>query len=251
MAGSLFDFAFFPNWDGCISFLSRCAQKENWNYRHFESKANNPVLRNYLTYTFKRIQEQDKLRQTGAFACFNTGLVSENYEEIFALFQENKMEGRQPYFFKAFLKESERPMLQFGQLPDLASYVSDPKDLVYDFNMEIRLDLDHIINENRDRFPVRYQSQEDNYDLRIALDGAKQHAIRRAKRNYRTAVPQFYRGRIQLLLPICMGSRNSAVLALAIQRQEDVYLASTCLTLDMAYNNARLLTQPNSDWLEP
>lgn len=27
------------------------------------------------------------------------------------------------------------------------------------------------------------------------------------------------------------------------------YQGHTCLTLDMAYNNARLIARPNSDWL--
>ncbi|HII1671176.1 TPA: DUF3825 domain-containing protein [Salmonella enterica] len=31
----------------------------------------------------------------------------------------------------------------------------------------------------------------------------------------------------------------------------DFYRASTCLTLDMSYNNARLLARPDRDWLVP
>ena len=44
---------------------------------------------------------------------------------------------------------------------------------------------------------------------------------------------------------------NPAVadLALAVSREGNVYMASTCLTLDMAYNNARLLARPDSEWL--
>lgn len=48
-----------------------------------------------------------------------------------------------------------------------------------------------------------------------------------------------------------MTNRSKADLALVIYRQNEVYLASTCLNLDMAYNNARLLARPDSDWLEP
>lgn len=56
--------------------------------------------------------------------------------------------------------------------------------------------------------------------------------------NYKTAVPQYYDGRIQLLLPICLTNKAAADLALVIERRNGVYRASTCLTLDMAINNA-------------
>lgn len=34
-------------------------------------------------------------------------------------------------------------------------------------------------------------------------------------------------------------------------RYGEMYRASTCLTLDMAINNARLLAKPDRDWLNP
>ena len=37
---------------------------------------------------------------------------------------------------------------------------------------------------------------------RNALEGAIKHSVRLAQRSYRVAVPQYYRGRIQLLLPL-------------------------------------------------
>ena len=48
---------------------------------------------------------------------------------------------------------------------------------------------------------------------------------------------QFYDGRIQLLLPLCL-TVDKPELALTIQRENGFYAARTCLTLDMAYNNA-------------
>ena len=54
---------------------------------------------------------------------------------------------------------------------------------------------------------------------------------------------QFYDGRIQLLLPLCL-TGDKPELALTIQREDGFYAARTCLTLDMAYNNARLIVAP-------
>ncbi|WP_369057625.1 DUF3825 domain-containing protein [Tannerella forsythia] len=75
-------------------------------------------------------------------------------------------------------------------------------------------------------------------------------AIRRIRRNYKTAVPQYYDGHLQLLLPLCLTSKASADLALVIEKEHGVYRASTCLTLDMAINNARLIAKPDDEWLK-
>ena len=56
---------------------------------------------------------------------------------------------------------------------------------------------------------------------------------------------------IQLLLPLCLSDPQRADLALVIDSQGEFYRAATCLTLDMAYNNARRLVKPDRDWLQP
>jgi hypothetical protein len=56
---------------------------------------------------------------------------------------------------------------------------------------------------------------------------------------------------MQLLLPVAPLARDQVELALAVDRLESVYLGRTVLPLDWAYNNARLLTRPDSDWLRP
>lgn len=253
MASPLFDFAFIANFEQKIEYIARLAQPENWDYRYAQSNKKHPILQSYLHYTFSRIQEENKIVETKdkSKACFNTGLVTENQEEIFALFTPNNNPNQQPWFMNSFFKESNNELVEFGTLPELANYVTDPADLLYDTRLPLRKNVDHIIDENKARFPEPFKSMTDNYQLRISLDGAIGHAIRRVQRNYRTAVPQFYQGKIQLLLPLCMTNRSKADLALVIYRQNVVYLASTCLTLDMAYNNARLLARPDSDWLEP
>lgn len=60
---------------------------------------------------------------------------------------------------------------------------------------------------------------------------------------------QFYGGRIQLLLPLSL-TVDKPELALTIQRENGFYAARTCLTLDMAYNNARLICHPETSWFK-
>jgi len=91
----------------------------------------------------------------------------------------------------------------------------------------------------------------ENYALQIVLKGAIDSAKERVKRSYKTAIPQYYRGQIQLLLPLCLSNPQRADLALVVERHSTFYLAATCLTLDMAYNNARQIAKPDRDWLQP
>ena len=87
----------------------------------------------------------------------------------------------------------------------------------------------------------------------MSPEGAIGEIQKRVRTNYKLAVPQYYKGRIQLLLPLRLtpGSPNPD-LALAIHKvSPDAYTARTCLTLKMAYNNARLIVKPQSDWLKP
>ena len=91
----------------------------------------------------------------------------------------------------------------------------------------------------------------DDYALQTFLKGALDNARERVRRNYKTAIPQYYKGRIQILLPLCISNPVAADLAMVVEDHSAFYRASTCLTLDMAYNNARQLARPDRDWLKP
>ena len=235
----LYNFAYIHKFDEQLQSLANMAQPEDWNYRYKKTDHQLPVLFNYLHYTFSHLQDQDKIEYTpdSYYASINTGLVTRNYESIFGLFHQNmgssdRVWGSPKWFFQTFCTESDRRLTRFNNLPDMARYFTDPSSILYDTRLDLRKNVDHIIDENRDRFPDPYFSMEDNFPLRIALEGAIDHAINRVDRNYKTAIPQFYKGRIQLLLPLCMKARERADLALVVYRKDDVYLASTCLTLD-------------------
>ena len=140
--------------------------------------------------------------------------------------------------------------MQFSKLPDPVNFFDDPRDLLYDLNLELRLNIDHIIVDNKTRFPAPFNDM-DNYQLTILMQGAIEDSKKRIRRNYKTAIPQFYKGKIQLLIPLCLKSKGQADLALVIEKENNIYRAATCLTLDMAYNNARLITKPDDEWLKP
>lgn len=110
----------------------------------------------------------------------------------------------------------------------------------------------NLLLENLERFPLHLQ-RSDEAELRRQLVGAIDEVKKKVRSNYKIAVPQYYDNKIQLLLPLCLtsGSLNPD-LALVIHKLNDsTYTARTCLTLKMAYNNARLIVKPKSNWLKP
>ena len=248
----LYDFAFIPDPSDRLSELAESAEEEDWEYHNTTSAYSRPILYNYVRYTYRRLAEELKiaLSEDAQFSCFNTGLVTESQEPIYAAFEVNRRPNAQPWFFKSWFRRGRWELNAFPELPDIAHYFDEPAHLVLDTRKELRVNVEHIIEENKERFPEPYRSMEP-YALQTFLKGAIDNAKERVRRNYKTAIPQYYRGQIQLLLPLCLGSPQKADLALVVERHQTFYRAATCLTLDMAYNNARQITKPDRDWLQP
>lgn len=249
----LYRFAIIPQMEDKLEELAQLAEREDWEYRKTPSKHKYPILFNYIHYTFNKLEEEGKIAicSDDKFACFNTGLVTEYQEPIFILFKRNHFDNdKRKWHFKQFGRQGEYELKYFSELPPMAHYFDEPSCLVFDTRLDFRPNIEHIIRDNKERFPEPYCHM-DNYALQTFLSGAINNAKERVKRNYKAAIPQYYRGRVQLLLPLCISSPRSADLALAVERHEGFYRASTCLTLDMAYNNARQLARPDRDWLQP
>ncbi len=66
---------------------------------------------------------------------------------------------------------------------------------------------------------------------RNLLHSAHERAVLRVNRNYKTAIPHYYQGAIQLLLPLCLVSASKAELALTVTRHGNQYRGGTVLTL--------------------
>lgn len=249
----LFNYGFIPALDDQLGALAALAEEEDWTYQHTVSEHPYPILFNYVRYTYRRVAEENKIvvSEDGQFSCFNTGLVTPNQEPIYAAFETNRKESAQPWFFKNWFRRGQWELTRFSDLPELAHYFEDPTCLVFDMRKDFRINVEHIIVETpRERFPEPYASME-NYALQIVLKGAIENARERIKRSYKTAIPQYYQSRIQFLLPLCLTKPQVADLALVVERHAAFYRAATCLTLDMAYNNARQIAKPDRDWLQP
>lgn len=89
-------------------------------------------------------------------------------------------------------------------------------------------------------------------ELRNRVEAAKDLAVKRVERNYRTAIPMYYprTNSCSLLLPLALVNKNLIDLALVVARTPvGNYQGETVLPLNLAYSNSRLITIPDSDWL--
>ncbi|MCH5644088.1 DUF3825 domain-containing protein [Gordonia sp. ABSL49_1] len=243
-------------WADALASLASMAEPEEW-VGSGDTARPLPILDSFLRYTHKRLVMEDKIVVTadGEWTALNTGLLTPHAEEIFGLFQRNKHENAQHWYFLRWASESDRDLLKhFPDPPQMAEYVTSASELVYDWRRELKLAYDHIINDNIDRFPADLAAQP--LRAKQALDSAVNLTLRRVRRNHKLVIPQWYPklGEVgaQFLMPLDLTGDGSADLALVVSAVgERAYRGHTVLTLDMAYTNARLVARPDSDWLAP
>lgn len=246
-------------WETPFQKLAEKAKPEDWDFHRPEFKkpgASFPILASYLNYTFVRLRQQDKIRFSpdNTRACINTGLQTPEGKDVFATFYRNAsaIEKAQPDWtlFGYFDAYSDK-MRDFEPLPDIATYVDDPGELVFDHRYDLEVDYKHILSDNKDRLPEVLQTS--TTLARNAVEGAIRQLKERLKRNYKLAVPHWYNERVQLLLPLSITDDTTADVALVAERDtlRKKYMVRTILTMDMAYLDARIICAPDRQWLNP
>lgn len=273
--------------------LAKKAMRENWKWS--DDSRNNyysqPILKSYLEYTYYRLLDEDsklsddekKIVAYAGKVYFNSGLLDRNFRQIIIVGDEEVLEKEIPGIglCRWNLLSNMNPyshneheiarMFREDELPGIASYFTDYRQVVFDASLDIHTNDNHIFEDGvaRGRLP-KYQAEydqvkDDNVERELLLtriardfDSARERAKLMAERNYKLAVPQFYKetGEIQFLLPIYLGEREEAekpqcalVLSLDKTGRRPYYRGETILTLDMAYNNTRLIAKPDVFWL--
>ncbi|MEO1294248.1 MAG: DUF3825 domain-containing protein [Cyanobacteria bacterium J06636_16] len=161
---SILKYAFFPNLGDTYRQLGELALSEKWFFGPVPP--NNfyyPILKNYLEYTFIRLQYENKVvvSENGDYSAFNTGLVDLKYEPIHILFGRDK-QGRPQnwYFISACIlgegREGKTLSEQFGRLKS-ANYFDRPDEMFYDIHANSpEVDWRHILEDNPDRLPLSF-----------------------------------------------------------------------------------------------
>ena len=241
-----------------LEMLARMAQPEKWTYKRIQDKDPYRILRNYIQYTYNRLDEEGKIifSADGKYRCMNTGLLTVYNQEIVAIFAVNEMSGKQPWFFNGFFKETDKFFTtNFSELPPLADYCNNVKDLIYDNTLELNMRKEHIIDDNFDRFiEAGYNSKE---LINVLLDAAKVTLEKKLKRNFKLALPFYYHNtetgenKIQLLAPLYFPGAP-VKLALVLNKikssAKEYYEGVTVLPVEWAYMNSRLIVKPDEEW---
>lgn len=317
-------FAYFPKpkdcptsfgWDAAINNLAtNLALQERWYYEESDQQIK-PILKNYLSYTFERLQYEDseeikiaqkearrpdlKIMENEKNAIWNTGLVDNIYDPIYAFFKRNDNKNpkvKQPWIFINFGTANsyyQNIITDFPHKPHRAEYFKNPADLYYDCRAQKpTLNWQHFLKDNIERLPIGFikksapqgvqfieepdklpkpqkkayyeylakaiYSDEDWLQfLTTRFKNALDIALSRVAWNYKTAIPVYYveGHKLSLLLPLALEKKGVIDVALVcehkVNEKESVnnYVGRTIFTLQMAYNNARLITRPDSDWL--
>jgi len=253
--------------------LSDVAIPEIWSYKEHKSAIKHPVLKSFIENTFYRlIQEQKngakKIIVNNTHLLFNTGLLDKFFHDIYIvaeLSQPDSFVCYNPIITSSLAKLKKfggfsldgKPINKEAMMPKKAAFFKEFHEVVFNIIWDIDKDFDkfeHIIEENRDRFPQKYAAASSD-ELARKVDNAIDDAKLMAERNYKFIVPQYRptENKIQFLMPLYLdGKFNEAPdLALVLNLVEDLYVPETVLYLDAAYQNARLIAKPDNQWLDP
>lgn len=274
--------------------LAEITKRQNWDFTNDKGKVVQfGSLNYYLELTFGRIDEDIKVAETARMDCqelvstpdgkgmlFCTGLTHREFGSfIYAccsdpddngVYQTVKwVFGIGPEGDRNYPQELCFPKCN-GQrnhgLPYPANWTREPEKLVFQYqrgaksNIHFRFDhmfgdhLDRIKSEGTDATGIGDKLDFDEFVKRI--ESAWPTTRKLLEANYKNAIPTYYEGDIQLLVPLFLDKRKpstpSAALVLARDRnREDGYYAPTFLTLEMARNNALVITRVDDSWLTP
>lgn len=252
----------FDEYSRKIEKLAELAQPESWASGKDRGEDPYHILRNYFQYTYNRLEEEGKIitSKCGSYRCMNTGLLTKYNQDILAIFSLSRAEGEGmlPWYFNGFFKDSDRFFTSnFSIVPEIANYFDNPADLIYDRNLKIHIQKEHIIDNNFYRFvDIGY----DNKEVILALlDSARSVLVKKLERNFRLASPSYYSNtetgekKIQLLAPVYLpGSpvRLAFVLDKVVTDAQSYYEAVTVIPIEWAYMNSRLIAKPDGEWVK-
>ena len=262
MQTDLFNFAYIPAWFEQLYTLAQLATPEPWRYKTPEYETQNsetPILERYINQIFRKqaveyncaseAQADAAFYIRNEFACFHTGLYTQVYKDIYMCFERNKKRDTlKQWYFKGFATNSSPWLKYVHPLPQKPSFPMRQWMTYFSPEREIRINASHILSdaENAARLPEAVRGA---WNLPLLLEIAVELARRKARIDWNLAIPQLFQSRVQYLLPIHLTRMDTPDLAIALSVMDGYYIGHTCLTLEMAYQNARLLARPTARWL--
>jgi len=252
---TLYGFAYCgkpDQFDNALRYLASTAEKEPWGFY----KDDISILKTYIFKTFERCSKEGKILCSPSVSCccVNTGLLTDKGKDIVMFFEPNMSDSilAKDWYFRGFISIQDREFVDtFDKIPELASYTDNPEDFFFNPEYEIEVNIDHILDDNWERIKSAFDQPKEVAEL--ILIGALDKAKKKAKRNMRLVLPQYYNEEIGFLLPIEIPKNGGKeVMVFALEKTPfKKYRASTMFDLKTAYAKARLLMKIENNWLRP
>ncbi|MGY3134595.1 hypothetical protein ACVWZM_005277 [Bradyrhizobium sp. USDA 4501] len=173
--------------------------------------------------------------------------------------------------------------------PPPAQYVRELHHTFFDGNAEIIIQEEHVIDDGIEagRYPLKFlerhmpnsmigrgvpnnrdeawlkayvhainndEGGQKKRDILAVINHAKDRARARVIQNFKTAIPCYYPDldTISLLLPLCLLDDHTTDVALVLRYiNKSASYGITVYSRELAYINARLVSRPMSEWLNP
>lgn len=263
----------FANKSAYEKFLEDIASNavaEPWSFSNRPSACKYPILKSYLENIFGKLRKETQAGATnkivqsadGHYILFNTNLPDTFGRDILIMAEVRKKVNGEEYFenpsmFTKGVSEMRRLGFSVENTPQPATFFEDVNEVIFQSSWTIDSSfehLDHIIQDNRSRFPKEYQEKD---PIRVAgdLEQGINMAVRMAKRNFKYIAPMYrpQKDCIQMLMPIYLSGsyREAPDFALVLTPDNGIYIPETILPIDGAYQNARLIAMPDEAWLRP
>jgi len=245
--------------------LQATAQPEEWKYKDYSSPTNYPILKSYIEHTYYRLKAEGKILESndGKQFLFNTGLLERDFLlDIYILCNRTEIDifGEKHVLCtnpRIILENDMNTLRAFGgRTPRIAKYFETIDQVIFNPDLEINMNWRHIFIERVDRIPVEIRDGKIPIKEIVQKFRGNEETIKKlAKRNYKMVVPQYYNNSIQFLMPIYLGTEFTGKPDFALVLSYDdstgtpLYRGTTILTVEMAYQNARLLAKPDNPWL--
>ncbi|MDR0816449.1 MAG: DUF3825 domain-containing protein [Desulfovibrio sp.] len=217
--------------------LADMAITESWGQ-------DNDYLNKYCVINFEIAYEQNLILENDndEFAVWRIGhLTTSDGLPIYALFEKNSMEGKQPYYLKTFVRGSkiffskrDGTKISVDPTPEEPNY-EIPK---YDNKKIIQYNWDHYLSDRETRIKeiLKINNERITY---VSIFGAAELSHRLWRQ---CATPQYHNGRFQWLLPLYITQANYSArpdLVATLDEDGDNYLLRTLLPPEWAYPQAR------------
>ncbi|MEO5570463.1 MAG: DUF3825 domain-containing protein [Bacteroidia bacterium] len=246
----------------CLEKLALLAAPENWNILNMEA-SKLPLLRSYLYHTFDHAMSQERIgyihdsKQKKSHACFNTGLLTTEGEDIYGIFyrqtlldKEDQPEPKR-WGFSYFTDKWMSVILQYDRAPLAPSYYRHPDELIFNREVPIHLKKAVLGANHMHLLPASFLVYDTETLIEKVYDRVE-YSLQKLRNGETKAVAKAYKDTIEFVAPLFLKSDYEADLALVLRYNEDKdYKCTVILPLDSAYKGARLLDPVTSDWLKP